>query len=605
MLGVLHPFRNARIDGRVRQETLLNLGTRWDAPQELWLRIARRTEEILLGRQSLFAESAEVEQHAQSLARQLRAKGIGLPGRPDPALARVDLDSMEHQDAVPVGAERVCLKALEDLGFERILLDCGLKPRDARVALGLVAARMIHPSSEREVSRWLQADSALPELLGLAGKRSSLSRKTLYRICHLLWKNRAALQRGLWQQEAALFGTPDAIVVYDLTNVHTCGVGVGDGKEKLRRRGRSKQRRHDCPLVTTALMLDAAGFPRAREILPGNVSECGTLADAIGRLRAECDPAQPAPTVVMDAGIATEANLTWLREQGYDWVCVNRGRRPPRPEGEPDLELLTASQKWLRVWSDAGEEDEDGESVEQRLYVHSKAKQEKEDAILSTRRVRFEAELRQLQEGLSKPGCTKKYERVLERVGRIRERYAAVSGQYDIDVERDPGSGKKRPGPNAVAVRVSCRPSHGEADAGSGAYLLRTSRTDWSLRDIVLQYLQITEVEAVFRALKSELGLRPIWHQGDNQVCAHLFLTVLAYHAVHLIRTRLKRGGNNLCWNSIRNRLQNWVRITTTLQEVGAGVISTRQDVWPSAEAADIARRVGVTPACNRTRSRR
>ena len=189
-------------------------------------------------------------------------------------------------------------------------------------------------------------------------------------------------------------------------------------------------------------------------------------------------------------------------------------------------------------------------------------------------RVRFEAELRQLQEGLSKPGCTKKYERVLERVlervGRIRERYAAVSGQYDIDVERDPGSGKKRPGPNAVAVRVSCRPSHGEADAGSGAYLLRTSRTDWSLRDIVLQYLQITEVEAVFRALKSELGLRPIWHQGDNQVCAHLFLTVLARHAVHLIRTRLKRGGNNLCWNSIRNRLQNWVRITTTLQEVGS-----------------------------------
>ena len=153
--------RNARVDGRVRQETLLNLGTRWDAPQELWLRIAHRTEEILLGRQSLFAESAEVEQHAQSLARQLRAKGIGLPGRPDPALARVDLDSIEHQDAVSVGAERICLKALEDLGFERILLDCGLTPRDARIALALVAARMIHPSSEREASRWLQADSAL------------------------------------------------------------------------------------------------------------------------------------------------------------------------------------------------------------------------------------------------------------------------------------------------------------------------------------------------------------------------------------------------------------------------------------------------------------
>ena len=118
------------------------------------------------------------------------------------------------------------------------------------------------------------------------------------------------------------------------------------------------------------------------------------------------------------------------------------------------------------------------------------------------------------------------------------------------------------------------------------------------------QYLQITEVEAVFRALKSELGLRPIRHKRDNQICAHLFITVLAHHAVHLIRTQRKRDGNNLCWASIRNRLQNRVRITTTLQEEGGGVITTRQDVWPSAEAAEIARRVWITSACHRTRSR-
>ena len=91
------------------------------------------------------------------------------------------------------------------------------------------------------------------------------------------------------------------------------------------------------------------------------------------------------------------------------------------------------------------------------------------------------------------------------------------------------------------------------------------------------QYLQLTEVEAVFHALKGELGLRPVWHRIDKQVRAHLFLSALAYHAVHLIRTRLKQGGNNLSWDSIRNRLQNWVRITTTLQEVDGAVIATRQ----------------------------
>ena len=89
-------------------------------------------------------------------------------------------------------------------------------------------------------------------------------------------------------------------------------------------------------------MLDAAGFPHASDILPGNVSGCGALAETISRLRAECDPEQPAPTVVMDSGIATEANRAWRREQGHDWICVNRGRRRP-PEGKLALELLTSS----------------------------------------------------------------------------------------------------------------------------------------------------------------------------------------------------------------------------------------------------------------------
>ena len=202
---------------------------------------------------------------------------------------------------------------------------------------------------------------------------------------------------------------------------------------------------------------------------------------------------------------------------------------------------MTASRQTLQAWS-LGVED-----GERRLYVRSEARKQKEDAILSAKRARFEAELASLHEGLAIPGRTKKYERVLERVGRIRERYARVSGQYDVHVDRDPGTDKKRHGPNAKAVRFSSRPSYDKADAGAGAYLLRTSRVDWSLRGIVEQYLQITEVEAVFRSLKSELGLRPIWHRGDNQICAHLFIAVLAYLAVHLIRTRLKQAGNNLC----------------------------------------------------------
>ena len=284
--------RNVRVDGRVRQQTLLNLGTHWDVPRELWLRIAQRTEEILAGRQALFPEPEAVEQHAQRLARQLRAKGVGLSEKPDPAVVRVDLDSMEHQDPVSVGAERVCLQALEDLGFQRILEGCGLSLRDARIATAIVAARMIHPSSEREASRWLQCDSALPELLGLEADQRALSRKTLYRVCYLLWKHRKALQQGLRQQESALFGIPGAIVLYDLTNAHCCGLADG----ALRRRGRSKQRRNDCPLVTTALMLDSAGFPRACGSCRGTCPNAGrwrTPSRACGRSAVRTSPSPP------------------------------------------------------------------------------------------------------------------------------------------------------------------------------------------------------------------------------------------------------------------------------------------------------------------------
>ena len=147
--------RSIRVDGRVRQPTLLNLGTHRDVPRELWLRIARRCEAILAGGQALFPEPETVEQHARQLARNLRAKGLVLSGRPDPAVARVDLDSMEHQDPVSVGAEPVCLRVLEDLGFRRILEGCGLSLRDARIATAIFATRMIHPCSEREASRWL------------------------------------------------------------------------------------------------------------------------------------------------------------------------------------------------------------------------------------------------------------------------------------------------------------------------------------------------------------------------------------------------------------------------------------------------------------------
>ena len=446
---------------------------------------------------------------------------------------------------------------------------------------------MLHPSSEREALRWLREDSAALELLDL-DRGKALSLQKLYRTGDVLWRHRRALQAGLFRRERELLELPDTIVFYDLTNTWY----TGRQDKKLLRFGRSKERRNNCPLVTLALSLDGAGFPRGCEVLAGDVSEPSTLKAALERFEAEAGSGEgPKPTVVVDAGIATEANIGWLRERGYGWICVSKEARPAPPEGDADLRLTTSARQEVQAWRLEG----DGEEV--RLYAVSEAKRATEEALLARHRARYEEALRRLDEGLTIPHRRKRYEKVMETVGRLRERYRLVSPQYEVEVTRGEG-------PNATAVVWTRTKRHAARDAGVGSYLLRSSRTDWATERIVRTYWRLTEIEATFRSLKTELGLRPIWHVNRSRIAAHLFLAVLAYHGVHLIRTRLKARDIPLSWEAIRTRLRPWVRLTTTIRETNGRLIVNRQDVRPPAHLVQIARAVGVEPHPHRRRTR-
>ena len=309
---------------------------------------------------------------------------------------------------------------------------------------------MLHPSSEREAHAWLTRHSAALELLGLEAS-TPLSLSKLYRIGDLLWRHREALETALFSRERRLFELPPAIVFYDLTNAHYHGRPRADLQH-----GRSKQKRSDCPLVTLALTLDAAGFPCRSEILPGNVSEPGTLAEAISRLGRLLGDG-PRPTVVMDAGLSTAETIAWLRAQGYDWITVRRGGADP-PAQPPELSFRTRHDTEARAWR---LHTADGES---ELCLWSAERQAKDDAILANtkQRARFEAELQALHAGLTKKGCTKRYDKVVERLGRLKERYERVAGQYELRVERAPvasGQSKRRKPALARAVRWQ-RTSH-------------------------------------------------------------------------------------------------------------------------------------------------
>ena len=577
--------RSERTGDRVRQKTLLNLGTNFSVPKELWRDVAVRVEELLSGQLSFIPSSTEVEAAAEQIVRQLLARGMKPVADTEDAddTAHVRLSTQEHEDPRSVGLERICLKALDDLCFVSTLQDLGVSPRDARIATALVVAKMAHPASERETSRWLRQNSAAGELLSLDDK--ALARRTLYRVGDVLWRHRDALQQALFRRERALLDLPETVIFYDLSNTYY----TGQHNQSLLRFGRSKQRRNDCPLLTLALVLDAAGFPRSCDILPGNVAEVDTLKDSIRRFEAECGRVNK-PTVVMDAGISSQANLAWLTEQGYHWICVAKGARPKHPpEGAADVTLKTGAMHEVRAWkleSDAGE---------RRLHVVSEGRRLTDAAILEKQRERFETGLQRLHDGLTIPMRMKRYDRVLEAVGRLKERYPRAAKHYTVSV----GEGE---GPNATSVTFTRRARFAGDDAGS--CVMRTSQTGWDIEKILRTYWKLTGIEATFRELKTELSLRPIWHQKEQRIQAHLFIAVLAYHAVHLTRTRLRSAGIKLRWEGVRNRMNQWVRITSRIQTVDGEQIVTRQDVRPSAQLAALARAAGVEPGLYRNLTR-
>ena len=580
---------NQRIGSKIKQHTLLNLGSKWPVDKSLWPAISQRIQEILDGQLELFDVDPQVERQAVSIVSRLRARGWPQTDTTSGASAEIQLDSLEHQQPRTAGGERMCLKALQDVGWFELLKTLNVTQRDAKLSAALVIGRMLHPSSEREALRWMLEDSAIFEMLELE-QHLAPSLNKLYRLNDLLWKHREGLLQGLFERTQELFSTPSTVVFYDLTNVHY----HGRSNDTLVCYGRSKQKRNDCPLISMALALDAAGFPCHCEILPGNVTEAKTLQQMLTKLQSQTAGEQARPSVVMDAGIATNDNVKWLGEQGYSWIVVSRQAKPEAPQGEPDVTLLSSAKSLVRGWKLARAEDE----KEVKLYVHSEHKKHGDESILRRQRQLFEKALQELHSGLSKPYYVKRVGKVHERIGRLKQKYPKVASHYQVKVTADKNDF------NATAVHYHYKPKHSKADEHAGSYVLRTSHVEWSAEDIIRSYWKLSDLESTFRALKSELGLRPIWHQRDRRICAHLMISVLAYYAVQWLRMHLQGEKINLSWDSIRTRMRSWLRITTTMKEVNGASIVNRQDVRPSAEALQIARALGMKMQLHRHRIR-
>jgi transposase len=184
---------------------------------------------------------------------------------------------------------------------------------------------------------------------------------------------------------------------------------------------------------------------------------------------------------------------------------------------------------------------------------------------------RFEAALQKLAEGLHKKGTTKRYDRVLERLGRLKEKYARVAQHYDISVIADDNSD------NASTITWVRREKPHSQATHPGVYCLRTNLNDWDEENLWHTYTMLTDLEAVFRSLKSELGLRPIYHHKEKRVNGHIFITLIAYHLVHTLRTQLKAQGIHDSWQTLRSKMENQQRITVVLRREDGKTLHLRK----------------------------
>jgi len=545
----LNLVESVRTENGPRQKLILNLGE-LDVDRSQYKALARRIEDILTGRRTLFEIDQQLEQHARQAAEKIftkRAEEINAERVDD--FQMVDTGSLAVSTPRSLGAEYVCHAVWEQLGFDAALRQEGVSPRVVPLLEALVVGRLIDAGSERWTKRWVEKLSALYEL---TGKPLWNSLQSYYRGTDRLYGCKEALERHLSDREKDLFSLEENIVLYDLTNTYFEGRCAGNPKAAY---GKSKEKRSDCRLATMGLVVDGEGFAKYSRIYPGNQYEADTFQQIVGELEKHLQQ-QIKATIVMDAGIATKENIGWLKAQEYSYLVVNRGKAPFEIDGADMSIIKEDEQKGIKIEVKRHELQK-----EVYLLVKSEKKRLKEASMMDRVEQLLLDRLKYYKSGLGKKHHVKKYPKVVEMIGRLKEKYSRAAQLYEITVVAETGGGKDVV--NAVDIQWKRKePRYDEVTQSEGTYVLRTNQKDLTDEQIWQTYIMLGHIETAFRDMKSHLGLRPNFHQKGERVDAHMFISVLAYHVMHAIEHKLKLSGDSRSWWTIKTILRTHQRVT-------------------------------------------
>ncbi len=485
---------NRRVSsGKTVQRTVVYLGEINDTQERAWLKTLDvfDEEEQRSRAVSLFPDDREIPERAiDSL--------------------QVKLSGLELRRARAFGNCWLACELWRELGLEEFWQQRLPEGREGvrweKVLQLLVVNRWIAPGSEFRVHRQWFVDSAMDDLLGVDFAVAEKDR--LYRCLDRLLAHKQDLFIWLRQQWADLFHADFEVLLYDLTSTYFEGEMEHNPKAK---RGYSRDSRPDCLQVVIALVITPEGFPLAYEVLDGNTSDRTTLRAFLDKIEHTYGKAKR--LWVMDRGIPTEAILAEMRD-------------PARPVsylvGTSKSKITQYEQKWLTLpWQNVRD------SVDVKLFDHagelyvlakSTGRQGKETAMRRKRLVRLLRKLRAMRRSLPAR------DQLLMRIGAAKTDAGRAYGFVHLDL----------PGPQQPVTRESFRfrvdkAKLKAAELRDGHYLLRSNLTDADPAVLWTRYVQLTQIEAVFRSLKSELRVRPIHHQLEHRADAHILIAFLAY----------------------------------------------------------------------------
>ena len=489
-----------------RQKTLCYLGELNSSAQTRWL----RTIEV-------FNEQGDSQQL------KLFPSDVAAPVD-DPQVARVLLNKVRLERTRQFGS---CF-----LGWElwkRLELDCFFEQAIdqeaadvpwSRVAALLAINRLCAPGSELAIEQRWYPNTALDDLLRI--EESKINDTRLYRCLDRILPHKTKLERHLKERYGALFGAEFDVLLYDLTSTYVEGAAE---KNPMVRRGYSRDHRPDCEQLVIALIVNHEGFPFSYETFDGNRSDVSTMETILRMVERKYGKARR--IWIFDRGIVSEENLAAIRKRGGQYLTGT-----PRSQMKQfEVELL--KDDWTQVRPEVEVKKVPiPKGEETYILCRTSGRAEKEKAI----RNRFSNSMETALKGLQKAivtGRLKDRNKMERRLGKIQARHPQVNDLYDLAL---------RDMPEGVRLFWEIKEDRQNwRESREGAYLLRTNLQAESAEELWSKYMQLTEAESSFRALKSELSIRPLFHQLEPRVKAHVMVAFLGYALWVTLKHLLKR----------------------------------------------------------------